>query len=216
MIYDISLPISPDLPVWPGDPPIQLAQVLHLDQGDQMTLTRLQMGAHTGTHVDAPAHFVAGGRTIEMLDIAVLVGPALVVGVPDEAAITADVLDSLDIPQDTRRILFRTRNSELWARGETHFFPGFVGITPDGAQWLVNRGVWLVGIDYLSIAPYDHPTPSHQILLGAGVVPLEGLALAAVPPGLYDLVCLPILILGAEGAPARALLLDRTIQESRD
>jgi len=206
MIYDISVPISPDLPVWPGDPAVEVTQVLHIDRGDKMTLTRLQMGAHTGTHVDAPAHFVAGGRTIEALDLNVLVGPALVVGVPDVGAITAALLDRLDIPQGTRRILFRTRNSELWSRGETQFFREFVGITSDGAQWLVNRGVQLVGIDYLSISPYDDPIPPHQILLGAGVIALEGLNLAAVAPGVYDLVCLPLRIEGAEGAPARVIL----------
>ena len=208
MIYDISLPISQQLPVWPGDPPVQVTQVQHLDRGDPMTLTRLQMGAHTGTHVDAPAHFVAGGRTVEALDLEILVGPALVIGVPDAGALSAKVLDRLDIPAGTRRILFRTTNSDLWARGETQFCRDFVGITSDGAQWLVDRGVRLVGIDYLSVSPYDDPIPPHQILLGAGVIALEGLNLAAVAPGTYNLVCLPLRIRGAEGAPARAILTD--------
>jgi len=208
MIYDISLPISQQLPVWPGDPPMQVTQVQHLDRGDPMTLTRLQMGAHTGTHVDAPAHFVAGGRTVEALDLEILVRPALVIGVPDAGALSAKVLDRLDIPAGTRRILFRTTNSDLWARGETQFCRDFVGITSDVAQWLVDHGVQLVGIDYLSVSPYDDPIPPHQILLGAGVIALEGLNLAAVAPGTYNLVCLPLCIRGAEGAPARAILTD--------
>lgn len=208
MIYDISVPISPELPIWPGDPPVQVTQIQHLDRGDPMTLSRLQMGAHTGTHVDAPAHFVAGGRTVEALDIEVLVGPALVVGVPDAGPITAKLLDRLDIPAGTRRILFRTTNSSLWARGETQFRRDFVGITAEGAQWLVDRGVQLVGIDYLSLSPYDDPIPPHQILLRAGVIALEGINLEAVAPGTYNLVCLPLRIHGAEGAPARAILMD--------
>jgi arylformamidase len=208
MIYDISVPISPELPIWPGDPPVQVTQIQHLDRGDPMTLSRLQMGAHTGTHVDAPAHFVAGGRTVEALDIEVLVGPALVVGVPDAGHITAKLLDRLDIPAGTRRILFRTTNSILWARGETQFRRDFVGITAEGAQWLVDRGVQLVGIDYLSLSPYDDPIPPHQILLRAGVIALEGINLEAVAPGTYNLVCLPLRIHGAEGAPARAILMD--------
>jgi len=208
MIYDISLPISQQLPVWPGDPPVQVTQVQHLDRGDPMTLTRLQMGAHTGTHVDAPAHFVAGGRTVEALDLEILVGPALVIGVPDAGALSAKVLDRLDIPAGTRRLLLRTTNSDLWARGETQFCRDFVGIASDGAQWLVDRGVQLVGIDYLSVSPYDDPIPPHQILLRAGVIALEGLNLAAVAPGAYNLVCLPLCIRGAEGAPARAILMD--------
>ena len=208
MIYDISLPISQQLPVWPGDPPVQVTQVQHLDRGDPMTLTRLQMGAHTGTHVDAPAHFVAGGRTVEALDLEILVGPALIIGVPGAGALSAKVLDRLDIPAGTRRILFRTTNSDLWARGETQFCRDFVGITSDGAQWLVDHDVRLVGIDYLSVSPYDDPIPPHQILLRAGVIALEGLNLAAVAPGAYNLVCLPLRIHGAEGAPARAILTD--------
>jgi arylformamidase len=210
MIYDISLPISQALPVWPGDPPVHVEQVLHLDRGDQMTLTRLEMGAHTGTHVDAPAHFVAGGMTVDALDLEMLVGPALVVGVPDAGALTAEVLDRLDIPAGALRLLFRTRNSDLWERGETGFYREFVGVTADGAQWLVDRGVQLVGIDYLSVSPYDDPIPPHQVLLGARVIVLEGLNLSAIAPGTYDLICLPLCIRGAEGAPARAILVNRT------
>ncbi len=207
MIYDISVPISPELPVWPGDPPVQVTQVQHLDRGDPMTLTRLQMGTHTGTHVDAPAHFVPGGLTVDEIDLETLVGLAWVVEVPDAGALSAEVLEGLDIPVGFGRLLFRTRNSALWAKGETGFHQQFVGITVDGAQWLVARGVELVGIDYLSISPYEDPIPPHQVLLGAGVIVVEGLNLSAVMPGAYTLVCLPLRIQGAEGAPARAILM---------
>jgi arylformamidase len=210
MIYDISLPISQELPVWPGDPPVQVRQVLHLDRGDTMTLTRLEMGAHTGTHVDAPAHFVAGGVTVDALDLEVLVGPALVIHEPDADALSAEVLDRWAIPPGTRRLLFRTRNSDLWAQGKTEFWKDFVAITEDGARWLVDRGVRLVGIDYLSVSSFHDPIPPHLVLLHAGVIALEGLNLSAIAPGTYHLVCLPLRIQGAEGAPARAILIDRT------
>jgi arylformamidase len=209
VIYDISLPISENLPVWPGDPPVQIRQVMRLDRGDEMTLTRLEMGAHTGTHVDAPAHFVVGGVTVDTLDLEVLIGPALVVHVPGAGALSSEVLDRLAIPPGTRRLLFRTRNSDLWAHGRTDFCEDFVAITEDGARWLVDCGVRLVGVDYLSVSSYRDPIPPHLVLLRAGVIALEGLNLSAVAPGTYHLVCLPLRIQGAEGAPARALLMDR-------
>jgi arylformamidase len=210
MIYDISLPISQELPVWPGDPPVKVWQVSHLEHGDSMTLTRLEMGVHTGTHVDAPAHFIAGGMTVDALDLGILIGPVLVVHVPDADALSAEVLDRLAIPPGTQRLLFRTRNSDLWAQGKNQFWQDFVAVTEDGARWLVDRGVRLVGIDYLSVSPYHDPIPPHLVLLHAGVIPLEGLNLSAVAPGSYLMICLPLRIRGAEGAPARAILMDRT------
>jgi arylformamidase len=209
VIYDISLPISENLPVWPGDPPVQIRQVMRLDRGDAMTLTRLEMGAHTGTHVDAPAHFVAGGLAVDALDLDVLIGPALVIHVPSAGALSSEVLDGLAIPHGIRRLLFRTRNSDLWAQGRTEFWKDFVAITEDGARWLVDWGVRLVGVDYLSVSSYRDPIPPHLVLLRAGVIALEGLNLSAVAPGTYHLVCLPLRIQGAEGAPARAILMDR-------
>jgi arylformamidase len=207
-IYDISLPISESLVVWPGDPGIRITQPFHLDRGDAATVTRLDMGAHTGTHVDAPAHFIAGGSGVDELDLDVLVGPALVVLALEVDALSADALDGLEIPPGTERVLFRTRNSERWARGELEFAEDFVAITEGGARWLVERGVRLVGIDCLSVGPFSAPASPHRILLRAGVIPLEGLNLSGVTPGVYQLVCLPLRIVGADGAPARAILMD--------
>jgi arylformamidase len=207
-IYDISLPLSETLVVWPGDPPLRITQPSHLDRGDLYTVTRLELGAHSGTHVDAPSHFIPGGRAVDTLDLGLLVGPALVVHAPDSDALTSSVLEELDIPPGTERVLFRTRNSERWAAGETEFWPDFVGIPEDGARWLVARGVRLAGIDYLSVAPFDDPVTPHQTLLGAGVVAVEGLALDGIAPGTYQLICLPLKIAGGEGAPARAILVD--------
>jgi arylformamidase len=207
-IHDISLPISESLVVWPGDPAIHITQPSHLDRGDEATVSRLDMGAHTGTHVDAPAHFVPGGAGIDGLDLDLLVGQALVVHALEFEALSAGVLEGLSIPAGTERVLFRTRNSERWARGETEFWTDYVGITDDGARWLVERGVRLVGLDHLSVAPFDELVPPHLTLLGAGLVVVEGLDLSNVAPGTYQLVCLPLRIVGGDGAPARAILIE--------
>jgi arylformamidase len=208
-IYDISLPISESLVVWPGDPPVRITQPLHLDRGDEATVSHLDMGAHTGTHVDAPAHFIPEGSGVDALDLNVLVGPALVVHALEADALSAEVLATLPIPPGTERILFRTRNSELWARGEHAFQEDFVAIIEDGARWLIERGTRLVGVDYLSVAPFDDVTPTHRALLRAGVVPLEGLNLSGIEPGVYQLVCLPLKIADADGAPARTILIEQ-------
>jgi arylformamidase len=208
MIYDISLPISESLVVWPGDPPVRITQPSHLARGDNATLSRMDIGTHTGTHVDAPAHFFAGGSGVDQLDLGVLVGPALVVEALEPDVLSEEVLELLDIPVGTERVLFHTRNSKLWAQARPDFDSGFVAITEDGAQWLISRGIRLVGIDYLSVAPYDTTAPTHRAFLRAGVVILEGLDLGDIAPGTYQLVCLPLKIVGADGAPARAILIE--------
>jgi arylformamidase len=206
-IYDISLTISESLITWPSDPGVKITQSSHLDKGDIATVTRLDMGAHTGTHVDAPCHFIPGGSGVDALDLNVLVGPALVVQALETDALSADVLRKLAIPSGTERVLFHTRNSDRWARGEREFDEDFAAITEDGAHWLVEQGVRLVGVDYLSVGPFDEPVPTHQILLRAGVVAVEGLNLSGIAPGVYQLVCLPLKIAGSDGAPARAILI---------
>jgi arylformamidase len=209
-IFDISLTISPELPVWPGDPPIQLEQVESMDRGAHANVSHLSAGVHTGTHVDAPHHFLNDGRTVEQLPLDILTGPCYVVQLPDGVeAITAEALDGMSLPEDTKRILFGTSNSRHWSRGEAEFQEDFVAVTEDGAEWLVERGIQLVGVDYLSVAPYRDSVPTHRALLQAGVVVLEGLDLSAVPRGFYDLYCLPLKLLGADGAPARAVLIQK-------
>lgn len=207
-IHDISLPLSDSLVVWPGDPPVRITQPAHLDRGDPYTVSRLDMGAHTGTHVDAPAHFIQGGSGVDRLDLDLLVGPAQVVHVAEASALTPDLLGSLAIPPGTERLLFRTRNSEDWAGGRQEFREDYVGITGGGARWLVRRGVKLVGIDYLSVSTYDDLMPPHQTLLGAGVIVVEGLDLRSIAPGAYQLVCLPLKLVDGDGAPARAILIE--------
>jgi arylformamidase len=206
IIHDITLTISNALPVWPGDPPPDLRRVLSMDNGDAINLSQLTCGVHTGTHIDAPSHFIRDGAGIEALDLDVLVGPCLVVHAPNAAVINAALLDQLQIPSNTTRILFRTRNSEIWARGDNTFHTDFVAIDQSGAEWIVAHGVKLVGLDYLSIAPFDATVPTHNILLRAGVIPIEGLNLAGVEPGEYRLICLPLKLLKSDGAPARVIL----------
>lgn len=207
-IHDISLPISEALVVWPGDPGVNITQTAHIDRGDAATVSRLELGAHTGTHVDAPAHFIQGGAGVESMDLGALVGLALVAEAKEVDLLTADVLAELAIPLGTERVLFRTRNSELWTRDKQTFDTDFVAISEDGARWLIERGIRLIGVDYLSVGPYVAPTPTHRLLLDAGVVLVEGLNLSSVRPGMYQLVCLPLNIVGIEGAPARAILIE--------
>ena len=206
-IHDISLTISPALPTWPGDPPLELELFESMDKGAQANVTRISAAVHLGTHVDAPHHFLNDGRTVESLPLDVLIGPCYVTQLPDGIeAITSEVLDRTEITSEMKRVLFGTRNSHLWARGEAKFQTDFVAITEDGAEWLVERGVQLVGVDYLSVAPYGDSAPTHTVLLKAGVVIVEGLNLSQVPRGFYDLYCLPLKIANADGAPARAIL----------
>ncbi len=206
-IYDISLPISPALPIWPGDSPLVLERVESMDDGAHVNVSRLSCSVHTGTHVDAPHHFLNDGRTVESLPLEALIGPAWVAALPPGAdLVTASVLEAASIPGGTTRLLLKTRNSEIWRRGEMRFQEDFVAVSPDGAEWLVAHGIRLIGVDYLSVAPFQDSDPTHHILLKAGVIILEGVDLSAVEAGTYDLYCLPLKLAGSDGAPARAIL----------
>ena len=207
-IYDISLSISPSSVIWPGDAPVTIEHTQHLSRGDHATVSHLCLSAHTGTHIDAPCHFVAGGHGIDDVGLDPLVGPALVVQAPECDLITANVLDALGILPQVDRLLLKTRNSSKWS-SVTAFDPEYVAISPDGAMWLIEHGVRLIGLDYLSVAPFADTGTTHRLLLEAGIIPLEGLNLASVLPGWYELYCLPLSIAGGDGAPARAILIDR-------
>jgi arylformamidase len=208
IIHDLTLPITPSLIVWPGDPPVRIAREADVNAGDEFSLSRLEMSAHTGTHVDAPAHFIPGGGGVEMLPLDVLIGPALVVELLDVAEVTAVTLSALSIPPETQRLLLKTRNSARRIAEDAEFHKDFAAITADGAQWLVDHGIRLVGVDYLSVAPYEATAETHIILLQAGVIPIEGLNLHGVSPGEYQLICLPLLLPGCDGAPCRAVLVE--------
>lgn len=207
-IYDVSLSISIDMPVWPGDPRVDVGLAASIDQGDMVNVTRLALSAHTGTHVDAPHHFLNDQRTVESLALDILTGPCYVTQLPDDVdEISAEVLERVPLGANTSRLLFGTRNSKWWSAGEKQFQTNYVSVTQDGAEWLVAHEIKLVGVDYLSVAAFEDPQPAHIALLSAGVIILEGLNLSRVPRGFYDLYCLPLKISGADGAPARTILI---------
>jgi arylformamidase len=202
VVHDISVPLRPDMHIYPGDPAVRLERHESIADGAEANVSKLELGVHSGTHVDAPLHFIDGAAGTESLALDVLVGPVVVVdatsigGPLDETA-----LASLALPE-AERLLLKTANSALWDRPD--FSEEFVCLTGDGARYLIDRDVRLVGIDYLSIGDAD----AHRELLGAGVVAVEGLDLRAVEPGAYELVCLPLMLDGSDGAPARVVLLD--------
>jgi arylformamidase len=207
-IFDISVPIHPAMHVWPGDPPVSIERVSSMDEGAHDNVSRIDSGVHAGTHVDAPLHFISDGVGVDQVPLDALIGPALVVDATHvDHHLDASAMDALGIARGADRVLFKTTNSELWA--SDGFETGFIGITEDGARSLVERGWRLVGIDYLSIAPYGESVPTHRALLGAGVAILEGIDLRGVEPGAYELVCAPLRIVDADGAPARAFLVRR-------
>ena len=183
---------------YPGDPAVVLERVASLAGGDIANISRLELGVHTGTHVDAPLHFVEGGAAVDALSLDVLVGPARVLDLTDAHRLDASAFDGVEL---TERILLKTRNSQLWER-ETYSDES-IALTGDAARRLVDAGVRLVGIDYLSIGDEE----AHQVLLGAGVVPVEGLDLRGLEAGEYQLVCAPLKLVGSDGAPARVFLI---------
>jgi arylformamidase len=205
-IIDISVPLLPEMPVWPGDGDFRIVPVKRMAAGDNNNLSRLDCGVHTGTHVDAPWHFLEKGSTVEQLPLDAMIGEAYVAYLPEVDVIAAETLTRLALPKGATRLLLRTRNSELWERGIAEFQKDFVALTSDAAQWLVDQGIRLIGVDYLSVHRYGDGPQIHEILLRAGVIIVEGLNLTGVAPGKYELICLPLRLDGAEGAPARAVL----------
>jgi arylformamidase len=206
-LYDISLPVQPQMPVWPGDPKVELTRQASIAGGSDANVSYMASGVHMGTHVDAPLHFIDGAESVDQLDLQALIGKVHVVDFRGVNQITSKELEAAGISPRAKRLLFKTDNSTLWQDLSHDFYEDFVAVSADGAEWLVERGLQLVGIDYLSIAPFHDGVPTHQILLGAGVVILEGLNLAEVPPGRYTIYCLPLNLVGSDGAPARVLLM---------
>jgi arylformamidase len=198
-IFDVSVPVRPGMVVYPGDPDVELERAESLADGAIANVSRLSFGVHSGTHVDAPVHFFNGAPGAEALPLDALVGAARVLDLRTvERTIGAADLDGRDLGE---RVLLRTRNSGLWARDV--YVEDHVSLGADAARLLVERGVRLVGIDYLSVGDPE----VHRTLLGAGVVPLEGIDLRAVEPGEYLLVVAPLRLVGSDGGPARVVLL---------
>jgi arylformamidase len=209
-IHDVTAPLREDLPAWPGEEGLRRRLVKDQSRGDSSTVSHLSLGAHTGTHIDAPVHFLVGGGGIDALAPEALVGPALVAGLEGaQEAITASDLEAA-VPEGAERLLLKTRNSG-WSASDTSFREDFVALDPSAAEWCVSRGVRLVGIDYLSIEPFGSGSqghPVHRALLGGGVVIVEGLELETVEPGPYLVAALPLAVPGSDGAPARVVLVE--------
>ncbi len=202
--FDISLPLRPGIPQWPGDPVLRIDKITDRTSGDAYTLSGLYMGLHTGTHMDAPCHFTEREAGTEVMPLDVTIGPARVIDFPGRAPIGPEALCDRGIRRG-QRLLLKTRNSDYCYRTDD-FCDDYVSLSPEGARWLVQRGVRLVGIDYLSIAGMDDAAETHTVLLAGGVWILEGLDLRGIDPGRYDLLCLPLRLPGRDGAPARAIL----------
>ena len=207
-IYDISLTIQNGMVVWPGDPQVKLERIFKIEDGANANVSKLELSVHTGTHLDAPHHFINGAKTIETLALDVLIGPVQVVHLPDSVdLITGEIVEKAGIAAGVSRVLFKTRNSAYWLKSEQVFEKGFVGVSVDGAEALVKMGIRLVGIDYLSIAPYKKSRPTHEVLLRNEMIILEGVNLNGIDPGMYTLICLPPKLGGSDGSPARAVLM---------
>jgi arylformamidase len=209
-IYDITVPLANDLPVYPGDPRVEIEPVLALAKGDTFNVSRLIMSTHSGTHIDPPHHLSDHGISVDHLPLSLLIGEALVAEVAGVTAIGRAELARLPL-KGTERLLLKTDNSNLW--DHPGFNEDYACLTPDGASFLVDAGVRLVGIDYLSIERFAGDGEVHRFLLGNGVVIVEGLNLKGVAAGRYELICLPLKIRGGDGAPARAVLRRREERE---
>jgi arylformamidase len=201
---DISLPLREGMILYEGDPDISVTSALSLERGDPANVSTLRLGSHTGTHMDAPRHFIAGAAGIDTLALEVLIGRVLVAEVGTERLIEPPHLATVPLDGHTR-VIFKTRNSALWDRAS--FARDYVALSLEAATRLIEHGVRLIGIDYLSIEAFGvvgHPV--HKALLGAGIVILEGLDLRRVTPGVYELYCLPLRIADGDGSPCRAVL----------
>ena len=204
---DISVPISKKLPLWPGTPKISFKKYLSLEKGDRADDTIYSASVHVGTHIDAPRHYFAGAQGINDVPLDVFIGEVFVLDVGDSDVITKEYLDQACIPKGNRRILFRTKNSELWNSAPETFSESYVSLSECGAQWIVNHNYKLVGIDYLSIERYHGSGAVHRILLENNVCILEALDLTQATKGRYMLYALPLKIEKIEASPVRAVLI---------
>ncbi len=208
---DVSLPLSPELLTWPGNPPVEVLANQRIASGDGANVSELRLGTHSGTHIDPPLHFLDAAAGVDRVPLDVLIGPCWVTDATGRGGpVGADDLDTLGVPPGTDRLLLRTDNSERWDRPSASFPESYVSLAADGARWLVERGVRLVGVDFLGIEARgsgDHPT--HVTLLSNDVAIVEGLDLRRVTEGAYDLIVMPLRLVDGDGGPARAALRER-------
>ena len=206
-IIDITVPFSTDLPLWPGDPAPSMDYMKCMAGGYRCNVTRLETGVHFGTHLDAPCHFIEGKKGVDELDLNVLVGTCTLIEIPDVQKIEVADLEACNIKKGTERLLIKTYNSHYWYLPAHEFRKDYSAITADAAAWIVDFGIKLIGIDYLSIQLFDDQvSTTHLVLLDAEVIIVEALDLRFAEPGNYRLTCLPMKLVGADGAPVRALI----------
>ena len=203
-LLDVSVPLRPALPTYPGNPPFQLDPIKRIADGASSNVSRLVLGTHSGTHVDAPRHFLDDGQSVDALPLDLLIGRTRVIEIARRGAIVVEDLEEAGLREDIR-LLFKTPNSALW--NSSAFHDDYTYLSPAAAQYLVEQGVKVVGIDYLSVEQFKKPgAPAHRTLLSNDVLIIEGLDLSEAEPGMYEMYCLPLLITGADGAPARVVL----------
>jgi len=208
-VIDISIPISNNTPVWEGDKGISITRVESIGKESKFNVSRIEMGVHAGTHIDAPFHVLNGGITVDQIHLDVLVGRTQIIEIPRSiSVIDDDCLKGLNFSNGIKRVLFKTRNSTLWETDPFSFRRDYVGINEAGARFLSNLSLKLVGLDYFSISIFSDLIRPHELLLQKGVVVLENINLNGVTPGIYQLFCLPIKIMNTDGAPVRAILID--------
>jgi len=205
-LIDISVRLAPGMPTWPDSIGIGVRRSRSFVNGDQVNVSRLDMDVHCGTHVEGPLHFIDGGAPLEAFPLDIFVGPAFVAHLPDADAIGPSELDGAGIPAAADRLLLRTRNSAFWEAHDPSFRTDYAALSPEGADWIVRRGIRLVGSDYLSVQRFGDDPETHLILMRAGVAILEGVNLTDVASGEYRLICLPLWLGDTEAAPARAIL----------
>jgi arylformamidase len=203
-LIDVSVPLDAQLPTYPHNTPFSLEPIKRIARGDSSNVSTLHMSAHTGTHVDAPRHFFDQGAGTESLPLELLIGRTRVIEIDSRTGVAAEDLAPIDLSDDIR-VLIKTHNSRLW--GSPQFHTDYVGVTDSGAKHLVEHGIKVVGVDYLSVETFHTPgAPAHHVLLGAGTIVIEGLNLHGVDPGVYEMFCLPLRVVGSDGAPARVVL----------
>lgn len=204
--HDISIPLTTGMVAWPGSPGLRLTRTMKMEQGDIANNSYLETDVHIGTHIDAPWHSIEDGNTIDRIPLDACIGPAYVAHVQAAKEITDHDLQAAGIPEETERLLIKTTNSRYWTEPSQEFHRNFLGLSRLAAEWVTRRPIRLIGIDYLSIQSFGEDMETHNVLLRRNVVVVEGLNLSVIVPGWYELYCLPLLLVGSEGAPARAVL----------
>lgn len=203
-LIDVSVPLDANLPTYPGSTPFSLEATKRIANGDSSNVSAVHMSLHSGTHVDAPRHFFDNAPGADVLPLEMLIGRTRVIEVTSRKGIGPDELSAINLSEDVR-LLIKTHNSRLWSSPE--FRQEYVGVTEAGARHLIDHGIKVLGVDYLSVEEFRTPgAPAHHALLGGGTIVIEGLNLRDVEPGVYEMYCLPLRLVGADGAPARVVL----------